>query len=144
MHSHDTLDEVIPLDASADSITIAKLLQKAAELCGEKVPLELCRDVLEKLVCSRCGNEEPVYESLGKVSADRAICPKCRNPQRDVVTFDKIRGDEPFLDRTPAQIGLPAMDLLVARAKDRSIGLELSGDAPKVLGALADGGLEFT
>src|SRR5437773_6676453 len=52
-YSHDTLDEIVPLDAGADSITIAEVLQKAAELSGEKVPLELCRDVLEKLVCPR-------------------------------------------------------------------------------------------
>jgi adenylyltransferase/sulfurtransferase len=144
-YSHETLEEIIPLDEGYDSITIAQLLEKAAADLGAPVPLELCRDVLEKLICRRCGAEESVYESLGKVSASRAACPKCANLQRDVVTFDKIMPGSPIAARTPAQIGLPPFDLMIARAPGggRSIAYEFSGDAPTVLGALADAGLEL-
>jgi adenylyltransferase/sulfurtransferase len=142
-YSHDTLDEIVPLDQGAAGITLRQLLAKAEDLCGAPVPLELCRDVLEKLACTKCGAEEAVFTSLSSVSVERAACAKCQNPQRDVVTFDRIRGDEFFLDRTPADIGLPAMDLLIARSKDRSFGLELSGDGSRVLGELYDSGLEF-
>src|SRR5439155_17069538 len=45
-YSHDTLDEIIPLDEGVDSITIGKLLIKASDAVGEPVALELCRDVL--------------------------------------------------------------------------------------------------
>ena len=84
------------------------------------------------------------------MSAEAAWCPACkkdgRDVRREVVTFYKIRGDEEFLDRTLAQIGVPPFDVLIARnhrdaGKDgRSIGLELSCDAENVLGPLWDGG----
>jgi len=144
-YSHETLDQIIALDEGHDSITIGQLLEKAASELGASVPLELCRDVLEKLVCGRCKAEDFVYESLGKVSANRSRCPKCENPHREVVTFDKIMPGTAIADRTPAQIGIPAFDIILARAPGggRSIGFELSGDAPAVLGPLVDGGLEI-
>jgi hypothetical protein len=56
------------------------------------------------------------------------------------VTFYKIRGHEPFLDKTLAQIGVPLFDILIARSHDRAVGLELTGDSAKVLGSLVQGG----
>jgi hypothetical protein len=54
-----------------------------------------------------------------------------------VITFYKIRGDEAFLDRPLAEIGVPPFDIVIARSRDRAIGLELAGDAAAVLGPLA-------
>jgi hypothetical protein len=97
--------------------------------------------MLEKLVCPDCGQEEAVFDSLGRVPASRATCPNChakgKTVRRRVVTFDRVRGDEPFLDRSAAQIGVPPMDILTVRAQGKSIGLELAGDTSDVLGPLA-------
>lgn len=139
--SHDPLETVIQLDAKADSITLAQLLEIAQKHMGPRAQLELGRDVLEKLVCPSCGREEEVFASLGKTTADRAACPHCPDARREVRTFYKISGKESFLDRTAAQVGIPAFDILTARADDRAVGLELSGDGPAVLGEL-QGGLE--
>jgi adenylyltransferase/sulfurtransferase len=136
-YSHDTLDEVIPLDAGADSVPVGELLNEARRRLGPKAELELGRDVLEKLVCPRCGGEETLFASLGKVRAEKATCPRCPEVRRDVRTFYKVRGGEAFLGRTPAQIGVPPFDILIARAGARAIGLELAGDAATVLGPLA-------
>jgi hypothetical protein len=99
-----------------------------------------------------------MFTSLGRVRDDAAWCPDCDGAQsdraggeqaehnrvrREVVTFYKLRGTEPFLDRTLKQIGVPAYDILVARAGERSIGLELSGDAAEVLGPLVGGEAEL-
>ena len=78
-----------------------------------------------------------MFASLGKVSGSAAWCPKCRNVRREVITFHKIRGNEAFLDRTLAAVGIPPFDILVARNNERSIGFELAGDASTVLGELA-------
>jgi hypothetical protein len=48
-----------------------------------------------------------------------------------------VRGDEPFLDRSAAAIGVPPFDILTVRAGGRAIGLELAGDTADVLGSLA-------
>jgi adenylyltransferase/sulfurtransferase len=141
-YSHDTLEEVIELDDGADTLTPRDLLRKARSLLGPGAKVELSRDILEKLVCPACGDEEYLFTSLGKVHAGRAACPQCDAAvAREVVTFDKIRGNESFLDRTLADIGVPPFDIVIvrgdARGTPRAIGLELSADAQKVLGPLA-------
>lgn len=135
-YSHDPLEQVIALNAGADSITMAELLAKARELLGPSAELELGRDVLEKLVCPKCREEENLFMSLGKVGADKALCPKCPGVRREVVTFHKVRGTESFLGRTAAGIGIPPFDIVIARTAMRAIGLELAGDAQSVLGAV--------
>jgi adenylyltransferase/sulfurtransferase len=142
-YSHDTLDEIVSLDETSESITLAELLERARALCGEKAEIELSRDVLEKLVCPKCGHSESLFQSLGNIRATHAVCPNCNDNHREPVLFNRIRGNEAFLSSTPAQIGLPPMDIVIVRGADRSIGLELSGDAPRVLGPLAEAGLEW-
>ncbi len=150
-YSHDPLDEIVALDVRADQVTAGELLEIARKRLGPSAVLEFGRDVLEKLVCPRCRHEELMFQSLGKVSAEVAWCPRCRAaaaagemkedevPRREVVTFYKVRGGEPFLGRPLAQIGIPPMDIVIARGQERSIGLELSWDAEDVLGPLWDG-----
>lgn len=135
-YSHEILEQIVSLDARADSMPVGELLTEARRLLGSSAELELGRDVLEKLVCPRCGREEQAFMSLGKVPADRALCPHCHDSRREVVTFYKIRGNETFLDRTLAQIGVPAFDIIIARCRDRAVGLELAGDAQAVLKSL--------
>jgi adenylyltransferase/sulfurtransferase len=137
-YSHDALDDVVALPARVDSITVRDLLAEARARLGPAAELELARDVLEKLVCPKCRASEVLFASLGRVTAEKAWCPRCTDVRREVVTFFKIRGDESFLDRTLAEVGVPAFDIVIARspADGRSLGLELSWDAVNVLGAL--------
>jgi len=143
-YSHDTLDEIIELDASVETMTARQLLEKAHELAGAPCEIELNRDIIERLVCPQCKREEMLYESLGKVKADRALCPDCKTVRREVATFNKIRGTEPFLDRPLSKIGIPPLDIVAIRANGRSIGIEFSSDFQTVLGCLAEPGLDFT
>ena len=136
-YSHDALDQIIPLDETAESITPRQLLELARQKLGPKAKLELAREVLEKLVCPKCKTEEQVFASLGKVKAEKAFCPKCENVRREVVTFFQIRGDESFLDKSLGSIGVPSFDIVIARNDQLSIGFELAGDADAVLGPLA-------
>jgi adenylyltransferase/sulfurtransferase len=139
--SHDPLDEVVELPAGAAGITLAELLAEARRRAGGDAVLELGRDYLERLICPDCGAEEAVFQSVRQVSVDRARCPACakggKSARRQVRLFHTIRGDEPFLAKPAAQIGVPALDILTARSTSRAIGLELSGDAAAVLGPLA-------
>ena len=137
-YSHDTLDRLIRLTAGHANVTAGRLLNAARQLLGENVELELARDVLHKLVCHNCGQEEPVFMSLGKVRAEQAWCPNCPDKRRDAQMFYKIRGDESFLDRTLKDIGVPPLDIIVARTDEETVGFELTGDESNVLGPLAD------
>jgi molybdopterin/thiamine biosynthesis adenylyltransferase len=145
-YSHDTLDEIVPLDGGVASVTARALLAMARERLGESAELELGREVLEKLVCPKCGREEPLFISLGKAGDELADCPHCPpGTRREAVTFFKVRGDEAFLDRPLAEIGVPAFDIVIARGGGRSLGFELTGDARAVLGDLweGDAGLQW-
>jgi hypothetical protein len=112
------------------------LLARAKKMLGEKAQLELSREVLEKLVCPQCKQQERLFASLAAVPGEKAWCPNCREVRREVITFHQIRGDEDFVDRPLAQIGVPPYDIVIARCGARSIGFELAGDAPRVLGPL--------
>ena len=144
-YSHDILDEVVPLDGSSSTLTANAVFAEARALLGEGATLELARDVLEKLVCPKCKREERLFASLGKVAASRALCPHCKDVRREVVTFQRIRGNEDFLDKPLAEIGIPPFDILIARdaTGTRSVGFELAGDAAAVLGAVAEDELEL-
>jgi len=149
-YSHDTLSEVIALDEGAADISAADLLARAKDHLGPTATLELCREVLQKLVCPTCGAEEEMFASLGRVSADKAWCPTCRaagraDVRREVVTFHQLRGDELFARRPLSEIGVPPFDVLIARdGQGRSAGFELTGDAARVLGPLlGDDALEL-
>jgi molybdopterin/thiamine biosynthesis adenylyltransferase len=145
-YSHDPLEEIISMDWSARTTTVQDALTEARRRLGPTAELELARDVLEKLVCPKCHAEEQCFSSLGKVKSEKANCPNCPSVRREVVTFYKIRGTESFLDRTLAEIGVPAFDILIGRTSNRAIGLELSADASEIIGqpdaALAE--LEWT
>jgi adenylyltransferase/sulfurtransferase len=135
-YSHEILQQIVPLAGGAESVTVRQALAHARQLLGPTAELELARDMLEKLTCPKCRREEIMFASLGRVAAQKAVCPDCPEVRREVVTFFKIRGNETFLDQTLAQIGVPAFDILIARTRDRAVGLELSADAAAVLGPL--------
>ncbi len=138
-YSHETLAEIVELDAGAGDLSARDLLRIAAEHAGDGATVEMPRDMLEKLVCSHCGYEEEIFASLTSVTPSQAHCPQCENGQRQVETFHTIRGDESFLDRTLAETGVPPLDILIARGPQRTVGLELTADAPAVLGPLLGG-----
>jgi molybdopterin/thiamine biosynthesis adenylyltransferase len=136
-YSHDPLERTVSLPWSAGTTTVAEALAEARRQLGPTAELELARDVLHKMVCPACGAEEELFVSLGKVKSDKAACPACGGAKREVVTFYKVRGAEPFLNRTLSEIGVPPFDVLIARTADRAVGLELTDDAAAALGSLA-------
>ena len=52
------------------------------------------------------------------------------------MTFFRVTGKEPFMERSLAEIGVPPYDIILASNGERFIGLELAGDAPAVMGNL--------
>ncbi len=144
--SHDPLAEIVEMNAGVNDLTARELLSEARSRLGGDATLELARDVLEALECPACNRRQDLFVSMGKVGADQAKCPFCGNATRDVKTFYRIAGDEPFIDRRLADLGIPPFDIIIARGGGRSIGFELSADAPGLLGESIAGseGLQWT
>jgi adenylyltransferase/sulfurtransferase len=142
-YSHESLEEIIVLDGGAETLSAGALLEEARRHLGPGAQLELPREVLRGLICPECGREEEMFASLGRVSESQGRCPHCQAPHRRLETFYRIDGTEAFIDRPLAQIGVPAWDILTARAGGRAIGLELGGDAAAVLGELWEPEIEL-
>jgi adenylyltransferase/sulfurtransferase len=135
-YSHDTLQQIVDIDTPSSELTMASLFQLAKVELGAHVIIDLHRDIARSLHCTSCQKAEDVFRSLGALHTSDARCPHCQKDAREVITFNTIRGDEPFLNRTVAGLGIPAFDILTARSPDRSVGLQLAGDAPGLLGEL--------
>jgi hypothetical protein len=99
--------------------------------------IETGRDLLASLRCAACGEDEPVFASLGKVTEAQGRCPQCDQPRAPSVfhTIDGRRTD--LLDLTLGAIGVPPWDVLGARAGMDQRFYELRGDRNLVLGPLA-------
>ncbi len=133
--SHDTLIEIVELDEPSDELTAAALLSRARSLLADETAvIDLNRDVARSLHCPGCKRSDDVYRSLSSLNTSHARCPHCGHGSREIVTFNAIRGDESFLDRPLSELGIPKFDILTARTRERAIGLELTADAPDVLG----------
>ncbi|HWL09972.1 MAG TPA: ThiF family adenylyltransferase [Planctomicrobium sp.] len=134
--SHDMLDDVIELPFGHTELTGVDLLEIARQHLGPTAVLEFPREMLAKLVCPKCHSEEELFRSLSQVSAAQVWCPTCSGVRREVTTFFRLTGSEPFLTRSLAALGVPPFDILFASTDERLIGLELTKDASSVLGGL--------
>jgi adenylyltransferase/sulfurtransferase len=138
--SHDPLERVEARPGRAESTTCAEALAWARELLGPRARLEFARELLLGFECSRCGAVERRPRPLASASERDALCP-C-GERRAPLLFHALHGDEDFLARTLADVGVPPWDVVCGRDGDRVVGFELAGDAANVLGLLAEGNLE--
>ncbi len=135
---HEDLGPVTPLGRGAADITFGELIARAERDLGPGAVLEFSRDVVLSLECPACGRREPGNVVLGEVGERRAMCPAC-GEHRIVDPASSTTGDGPVdPTRTPAEIGLPLFDIMVARrgmAKRKAYLFD--ADAAAVLGPLA-------
>ncbi len=140
--SHYTVPDIIHLPEASSEVTLVELLERArADTDSDDTVIEFSRDVIQKLVCPCCGEEEEMYAPAGKIRMQEATCAK-DGQLRTVVSLHGFSGNEDFGYRRLDQLGLPLLDLFIARSAKREVGFIPFGDARQVLGALAaEGGL---
>jgi adenylyltransferase/sulfurtransferase len=136
--SHYTLEKVIHLQEQSSALTLGQLRQRAvSDLESEDVVLEFSRDVIDRLVCPKCGAEQEYFVPVGAIPYSEGHCPHC-GAMRVVHTLSGFRGQSELADRTLDQLGLPLFDLVIARSPTAEIAYCIAGDAPAVLGALSE------
>jgi adenylyltransferase/sulfurtransferase len=135
--SHYTLPQVVHLAESSDELTLAGLRERAvSDLASPEVVIEFSRDVVQKFVCPACTEEEDIYEPVGSVPFERARCGK-DGQLRSVISLHSYSGEKELGDKLLSSLGLPLLDVFLARSADREIAYLPYGDAPEVLGDLA-------
>jgi molybdopterin/thiamine biosynthesis adenylyltransferase len=134
--SHYTLPQITHLRESSEDWPLADWHERAqSDLGSSEVVIEFSRDVVQKFVCPACNEEEVLYQPLGSVPFERA---KCKNDGqlRTVVALHSYAGETELGGRPLSKLGLPLLDVFVARTGEREIAYIPYGDAPRVLGPL--------
>ena len=138
--SHYTLPEIIALPESSNDLTLDHLWRRAVkDLASNQIVIEFSRDVIHKLTCPACNQEQEIFAPVGSVSYKDGRCPADGN-MRIVQAIHSYDGSQPFGSRKLTQLGLPQFDIFTARSAGREIGYLLNGDASLVLGPLAKEG----
>ena len=135
---HEVLPGVEALGLGCRDITLGALLDRAEETLGPGAVLDLSRDVVLSLCCPDCGTEEPGGQVVGGVNEAQAACPGCGTHR--VLDFSASISRETNVDlsRTPYELGLPPLDVVVARqGLDDAVAWVFDEDAAEVLGPLA-------
>ena len=134
--SHETFDNIIETGMSAKSTTLHKALGWVRERLGPNSVLDFGREMVTSLECTQCAKTTNIFKQLGRVSETDGRCLVCGEMRTPRLTHSII-GDEPYLDLTLAEAGVPLFDILTGREGNKMIHFELTGDRQKALGILA-------
>lgn len=134
--SHDPYEPIEALPERVSETTLTEMLARVRRDLGPAAVIEFNADLLAKLECPACGDEETVLKSLGQVGVREGKCPRC-GADRVPHTFHTVNGSESFLERTLGSIGVPAWDIVAGRSGLAQCFYEFRGDAPHLLGSVA-------
>ncbi|MBI5932989.1 MAG: ThiF family adenylyltransferase [Chloroflexi bacterium] len=130
--SHWTYGEVTELPARAERTTLADLLRIARADLGPDALIELDQELVISLECPNCHTVEETLKPLSEVSFEAGHCPTCGILRESTLTH-VITGQEKFLHRTLASVGVPPLHILRANNGVQYRFYELTGDLPEAL-----------
>jgi molybdopterin/thiamine biosynthesis adenylyltransferase/DNA-binding transcriptional regulator YhcF (GntR family) len=130
--SHWTYGEITELPFRADNTTIQDFLQIAHRDLGPDAVIELDQELVLALSCPQCGTREVVLQPISEVGFNRAHCPIC-GLLRETEMTHTIHGNEDFLSRTLASVGVPQLHILRAYNTEEYRFYELNGDLEDAL-----------
>lgn len=117
--SHDTYELITEKPWRVSQMRISDVLREIRGEMGETAVLELGRDIATNAQCS-CGETKELFLPVHKLRGQDIVCPKCgKTMQFD--SIHKIDGSELFLNKTMAEIGIPALDIICGR-----VGMEMN------------------
>jgi adenylyltransferase/sulfurtransferase len=136
---HEDAGPIEPLGLGVADITLGALLDRAEAAVGAGASLDLSRDVIVAWSCASCGATAPGGAVLGTVRESQARCPGCGAHRALEIASSVARDGLVDLSLTPAQLGLPPLDIVIARqGMERQVAWLFDGDTAAVLGPLAD------
>lgn len=117
-----------PLNSDASRLSVADTFAIAEAVLGEGVALHVGqRPIVTRTRCPRCGAEAQPYRVVDRVSAVRCACGSDVRLDASSLIHRFGRPEAaPFLERTWAEIGLPAADVVVATAGPSELHMLLS------------------
>ncbi len=139
--SHEVYADIRSWPNPSANTTLDDLIAYAAqELQTNELLIEFSRDIIHKLKCPKCGNEDEIFAPVGSVTSEVGRCPH-DGEMREVVTVHNYTGKESYGGRPVADIGLPLFDVFTARCVDREFQILMAGDRQVVLTHEGTGGM---
>ncbi len=130
--SHWTYGEITELPARAGRATLEDLLRIARADLGPEAVIELDQELIISLSCPVCHTVEQVLKPLSTVSFEAGHCPTCGTLRETELTH-VIAGEENFLNRSLANVGVPSLHILRAHNGQEYRFYELTGDLAEAL-----------
>ncbi|MBL8077454.1 MAG: ThiF family adenylyltransferase [Anaerolineales bacterium] len=130
--SHWTYGDVTELPARVERTTLDDLLRIACADLGLNAVLELDQELITRLECPNCHTAEEIVRPLSEVTFEAGHCPTC-GVLREASLTHIITGDESFLHRTLASVGVPPLHIIRAHNGEEYRFYELSGDLEEAL-----------
>lgn len=134
--AHEEFESVEELPLQVGTTRAGDFLERVRSELGASAVIEVNQDLLESLTCMACGETQPCLASLGSVTEVQGRCPTC-GEHRTPNMYHTIADRPELLDRTLAELGVPAWDVLAGRAGMEQRFYEFAGDRVAVLGPLA-------
>jgi molybdopterin/thiamine biosynthesis adenylyltransferase/DNA-binding transcriptional regulator YhcF (GntR family) len=130
--SHWTYGEITELPARAERATLDDLLRIARADLGPDAMIELDQELVTSLECPNCHVTEEVLRPVSEITFEAGHCPDC-GELREAQFSHMITGEEDFLHRTLANVGVPPLHILRAHNGFEYRFYELTGDLPEAL-----------
>ncbi|MDO4543571.1 MAG: ThiF family adenylyltransferase [Clostridia bacterium] len=128
--SHDTYESIIEKPWSVKGITLEAVLTELRSELGEKAVLDFDREIATTARCS-CGESRELFTPVHKMNGTMLTCPKC-NARMSFDSIHSLRGDEDFLHKTPYEIGIPPLHIVIGRVGMNAACYEFSADAMEI------------
>ncbi|MDH3944866.1 MAG: ThiF family adenylyltransferase [Anaerolineae bacterium] len=125
--SHWIYGDVTELPIGAQTTTLKELYEIIRDDLGEEAVIELDQEIVLELECMTCQTVENTISAMSQVSFEAAHCPNCGN-MREVKMTHVITGEEPYLQRTLASVGIPPLHIIKANNTKEYRFYELTGD----------------
>jgi len=130
--SHWVYGDITEIPARAERATLHDMLRIARADLGPQAVIELDQELVTSLECPKCHTKDDVLKPLSDITFEAGHCPTC-GTLREANFTHMITGDENFLHRSLASVGVPALHILRAQNGTEYRFYELTGDLPEAL-----------
>ncbi len=130
--SHWTFGEIHELPRRAQDTTLGEILEIARADLGPEAVIELDQELILSLECPTCKTNDEVMRPISRVTYEDGLCPTC-GQMRTVHMTHVVTGEEAFLSRTLASIGVPALHIVRSHNGREYRFYELTGDLDEAL-----------
>ena len=124
--SHDIYESIEEMPWSTDKTTLGEILQVIKNDLGENAVLEFDRNIAITAHCS-CGGSKTLLCPVHKLRGEMLLCDHCGGTMQ-FSSAHMLHGDEDFLEKTPAEIGIPPLHIVCGRTGTTMKYYEFTGD----------------